>query len=261
MEALILVVDGFSDDADPRADIQALRDEMLLADMALLEVNITRKSRKMKLTGDRTETRELDLLKKCYQWLEEEKPLIDLDLDEAEAKSLRGYQFLTGKPLLFVINVGENDIGRTDEIAAEYADLVDAGKRDVTALCGEMEMELVALEAEEQRQFLKELGITTPAVEKVIKKSYALLGLISYLTAGEPEVRAWTIRSGTAAVHAAGVIHSDIERGFIRAEVTAYEDYLEHKTPAALKAAGKTRLEGKEYIVRDGDVILFRFNV
>ncbi len=261
MEALVLVIDGFSGDADPRADIQALLDEMLLADMALLEGNIDKKSRKMKLTGDKSETRELDLLKKCYQWLEQEKPLMDLELSDTEAKSLKGYQFLTDKPLLFVINVGENDIGRTQEIAADYADLVDVGKRDVTALCGEMEMELVALEEEERKQFLEELGITTPAVEKVIQKSYALLGLISYLTADEPEVRAWTIRAGTTAVRAAGVIHSDIERGFIRAEVTAYKDYLEHKTPAALKAAGKTRLEGKEYIVHDGDVILFRFNV
>lgn len=122
-------------------------------------------------------------------------------------------------------------------------------------------MELVGLDDEERQVFLTELGIKTPAVEKVIQTSYALLGLISYLTAGEPEVRAWTIRRGTSAQKAAGVIHSDIERGFIRAEVTAYDDYIEHKTAAALKAAGKTRLEGKEYIVADGDVILFRFNV
>jgi ribosome-binding ATPase YchF (GTP1/OBG family) len=122
-------------------------------------------------------------------------------------------------------------------------------------------MELVTLDDDDRTEFMSDLGISEPAVDLVIQKSYSLLGLISYLTAGEPEVRAWTIKRGTNAQKAAGVIHSDIERGFIRAEVTAYDDYIEHQTAAALKAAGKTRLEGKEYIVADGDVILFRFAV
>ena len=128
-------------------------------------------------------------------------------------------------------------------------------------MCGKIEMEMVGLEEDEHLAFLEELGITAPAVDIVIQKAYKLLGLFSFLTAGEPEVRAWTINKGTVAQKAAGVIHSDIERGFIRAEVTTFEDYMEYKTTAALKAAGKQRLEGKDYPIKDGDVILFRFNV
>ncbi len=261
METLMMVIDAYSDDANPKSDIQALLDEMLLADMTLLESNMEKKAKKIKVTGDKTETKELDLLKKCYRFLEEEKPLIDLDLTNDEKKSLRGYMFITQKPLLIVINISEDDLDKIDDIGKEYESLVQSGKRDIAVMCGKIEMELVGLEEDEKKLFLADLGIKTPAVDLVVKKSYELLGLISYITAAEPEVRAWTIRNGTNAQKSAGVIHSDIERGFIRAEVTSYADYLEFKTPAALKAAGKTRLEGKEYIVKDGDIILFRFNV
>ncbi|MDF1545998.1 MAG: DUF933 domain-containing protein [bacterium] len=261
MEALMMVVDAFSEEADPAGDIQALIDEMILADMTVLENNITKKRKKIKVTGDKAEAADLELLQKCYTQLEEEKLLIDLDLDAAQEKSLRGYTFLTQKPLLIVLNLSEDKISSAAEIEQKHGSLVKPGKCELVALCGKMEAELVALEDEERAMFMSELGIESPAVERVIQKSYALLGLISYLTAGEPEVRAWTIKRGTVAQKAAGVIHSDIERGFIRAEVTAFADYMEHKTPAALKAAGKSRLEGKEYTVCDGDVILFRFNV
>lgn len=261
MEAFLVVIDAFSSDAKPMADLQDLIDEMILADQVLIETNIEKRERKVNLTGDKSELAEINLLKRCLGQLETEKPLIDLDLSDSEWKMLRGYQFLSAKPLIITLNVAEDDIERIDQIKADYTDFEREQKSSVTALCGKIEMELVGLDDEERQVFLTELGIKTPAVEKVIQTSYALLGLISYLTAGEPEVRAWTIRRGTSAQKAAGVIHSDIERGFIRAEVTAYDDYIEHKTAAALKAAGKTRLEGKEYIVADGDVILFRFNV
>ena len=260
-DALIVVVDAFSPHAEPRRDLRQLRDEMILADQMLVEASIQRKSKKMKLTGDKTETRELDLLKQALEALEQQRPLIDLTLTQDDARLLRGYMFLTQKPLLVVFNIAEDKLSETSEILARMSDLVVPGKCDVAVLCGGIEMELAALEKADQEAFLKELGIASPAVEQVIQKSYRLLGLISFITVEGPELRAWPIRRGTVAHQAAGVVHSDIERGFIRAEITAYSDYLEYRTPAALKAAGKMRLEGKEYVVQDGDIIRFRFNV
>ena len=260
-DALIVVVGDFSENSQPTRDIQDLIDEMILADQVVVETNIDKKSKKIKLTGDKSESRELELLKKTLEVLQQEKPLIDLDLSEDDVKLLRGYMFLTQKPLLIVVNIGENDLPNTEEIHGKYTHLVAPGKRELAVLSGKIEMELASLEKEEQKAFLDDLGITTPAVEQVIQKSYCLLGLISFITVEGPEVRAWPVKKGTVARKAAGVVHSDIERGFIRAEVTRYEEYIAYETPAALKAAGKARLEGKEYVVQDGDVITFRFNV
>ncbi|MCK4572857.1 MAG: DUF933 domain-containing protein, partial [candidate division Zixibacteria bacterium] len=176
-------------------------------------------------------------------------------------KLLRGYSFLSRRPLLILINIAEDKLAERDTIEKKFAHLVAPGRREVVVVCGKIQMELASLEPDEQKQFLDELGIDTPAVDKVIQKSYSLLGLISFLTLGDPEVRAWTIKRGTNAQKAAGAIHTDMERGFIRAEVATFEDYSVLKTLPALKAAGKSRLEGKEYVVQDGDVILFRFNV
>jgi GTP-binding protein YchF len=261
MDAFMLVVNAFSSDAGPEGAIQNLIDEMILLDQAMLESNIDKKARKMNLTADKSEARELEILKHCLTQVEKEKPLLELGLPEEELRAIRGYMFLSLKPLLLVVNISEEDLPRSAEIAQRYARFVSPGKRDVVIVCGKIEAELMALEGGERQQFLQELGISHPATELVVQKSYDLLGLISFLTAGEPEVRAWTIRKGTNAQQAAGVIHSDIERGFIRAEVIKFNDYVQHKTHAALKAAGKLRLEGKEYIVADGDVMLFRFNV
>lgn len=260
-DAFLVVVDAFSPDADPESNIADLVDEMILTDQVMIENNIEKRKKKIKVTGDKSGQIEIDLLYRCLAHIEQEKPLIDLELSEAEEKLLRGYKFLSQKPLLIVLNISEDELGQADQIAGKLSGLVAPGKREVAVMCGKIEMELVGLDDEEKQLFLNDLGIKTPATENVIQKSYGLLGLFSYLTAGEPEVRAWTIKHGTNAQKAAGVIHSDIERGFIRAEVIAFDDYIEYKTPAALKAAGKSRLEGKEYIVADGDVILFRFNV
>ncbi len=261
MEALMAVIDGFSPDCNPEKDIQDLIDEMIIHDQTVVESNITKKEKKMKQVGDKTMILEIDLLKRCLAQLEQEKPLVEMDLDESESKLIRGYLFMSLKPMLIVLNIAEDDIPKSDEIYSSLEKFVSDSKRELAVMCGKIEMELVGLEEDEHRAFLDDLGISAPAVEIVIQKAYKLLGLVSFLTAGEPEVRAWTIKRGTVAQKAAGVIHSDIERGFIRAEVTSYDDYIEHKTTAALKAAGKQRLEGKEYPVKDGDVILFRFNV
>ena len=261
MDALMLVVDAFSPQSNPEQYIPNLIAEMILDDLAIVENNIDKKSRKMKLTGDKSAARELELLELCKSHLESEKPLIDIDFTPEDEKMLRGYTFLSQKPLLLVLNISEEDIPEAENWYQKYAHYVSPGKYDVAVVCGKIEAELVSLDPEDRAVFMAELGITKPAVELVVQKAYALLGLISFLTVGKPEARAWTIRKGSTAVQAAGAIHSDIEKGFIRAEVTSYEDYITYKTPAALKAAGKTRLEGKEYIVQDGDVILFRFNV
>ncbi|MBU0983157.1 MAG: DUF933 domain-containing protein, partial [candidate division Zixibacteria bacterium] len=260
-DAFMMVVNAFSSDANPRADIQALSDEMILLDYVLAEQNAQRRARKMKLTGDKSEKERVDLLQRCMEVLEQERPLIECEFNATEEKLLRGYQFLTLKPQLIVINIGEDDLAGSAEIEQEYSNLIRPGHREVAVMCGKIQMDLVGLDDDERREFMDDLGITTSATDKVIQKSYQLLGLISFLTTGEPEVRAWTISKGFTAQKAAGVIHSDIERGFIRAEVVAYDDYIRLKTPAAIKAAGKGRLEGKEYVVMDGDVILFRFNV
>ncbi len=261
MDAYIMVIDAFSPEANPAIDIRDLFDEMILSDQVMIENNISKRQKKMKVTGDKAEQHELDLLRKCLAHLEQEKPLMDLELEEADEKLLRGYMFLSQKPVLIVINCGEESIKKCVEIVAQFGHFADPGKKELVALCGQMEMELVQLDDTDRELFLKELGIATPAMEKVIQKSYTLLGLISFLTMTGPEVRAWTVKHGTSALKAAGAIHTDMERGFIRAEVTHFDDFVEHKTAAALKAAGKTRLEGKDYSVQDGDVILFRFNV
>lgn len=261
VDALIMVVDAFSDDATPRADLENLIAEIILSDQVIVENNIENKSRKAQLTGDRSLAAEVDLLKRLLETLESEKPLFEMGLSESELKALRGYQFLSLKPVLVILNIAEDDLPRAKEIEQEFSDLVAEGRRDVATLCGKIQMELVDLEADERAEFLADLGITEAAMDKVIRKSYSLLGLISFLTTGSDEVRAWTIRRGTKAVKAAGAVHSDMERGFIRAEVTRFEDIMKYNTPAALKAAGKIRLEGKDYIVQDGDEVHFRFNV
>jgi len=260
-DAFLTVVDAFSADARPEADIQSLNDEMTLLDQVLAESNLERRSRRAKLTGDNSQKREIELLERCVDALAQERPLRQAQFTGEEDILLRGYQFLTRKPRLIVLNIAESDLARSDKILAQYNHLVEPGWRELEVMCGKLQMELVGLKPEERVEFMKDLGIKMSATDKVIQKSYALLGLISFITVGEPDVRAWTIARGTSAQKAAGAVHSDMERGFIRAEVVAFEDYVEHKTQAALKAAGKTRLEGKEYVVADGDVILFRFNV
>lgn len=261
MDTFIIVLNASASDANPEKEIRNLLEEMIILDQLLIESNLEKKQRKAKLTGDKNEQREVDLLQKLLAHLQAEKPLIDLEISDEELKPVRGFQFLSLKPLLIVLNISENDLPKSQEIYDKHKHHVVPGKRELAVVCGKIEMELVTLAEDERNAFMKDLGITAPAMDQVVQKSYTLLGLISFLTAGEPEVRAWTIRRGTVAQRAGGVIHSDVERGFIRAEVTAYQDYIDYKTTAALKAAGKTRLEGKEYVMQDGDVILFRFNV
>jgi GTP-binding protein YchF len=257
----MVVINAFAPNADPLREVREILDELILADHVLLDTVLDKKTKKMKLTGDRTEQHGIELVQRALGMLEEQKPLRQLTCTAEDDKSLRGFQLLTRKPLLLAVNIAEEMTTDAQSIRTSLSTYVETGGCDVIVLCGRIEMELAALDKDDQKSFFQDLGIAAPAMELVIQKSYELLGLISFLTVGEKEVRAWPIRRGTTAHRSAGIIHSDIERGFIRAETTAYRDYIEYKTAAALKAAGKTRLEGKDYIVHDGDVILFRFNV
>jgi len=261
VDAFVIVLDHFSDGSDPERDFNSIIDEMILADLMLVEDNIEKLSKKIKLTGKKDRARELEILEICREALNEEKLLSEIALSKADEKIIRGYTFLSLKPQIMVFNISEDLIERTEEIRTKFAKYRLENIREISVICGKLEMELAQLPEEEEREFLKELGLAAPAIERFIQISYNLLGLISFLTVGPPEARAWTIRRGTSAPKAAGTIHSDFERGFIKAEVTSYDDYMEHKSMAALKAAAKIHLEGKDYIVKDGDVILFRFNL
>ncbi|UCD94003.1 MAG: redox-regulated ATPase YchF [Candidatus Zixiibacteriota bacterium] len=261
MDAVVIVIDDFSVNAKPEHDLRNLIDEMILADLVLVESNLTKLERSIKLTGKKERAGELEVLKKCHEALNNERSLSVLDLTEDEKREIRGYSFLTLKPQLIVFNVAEDKLPQRDGIYESYKKYCIEGFRDISVICGKIEMELAALEEDERGEFLRELNIDRLAVDKFIQKSYGLLGLISFFTVLGPECRAWTIKEGTTAHKAAGVVHTDFERGFIKAEVAAYDDYMEHKTVPALKAAARLHVEGKGYVVRDGDVILFRFNV
>ncbi len=261
MDAFILVLDAFSGERNPEKDLQTITEEMILADMAVVENNVEKIARIIKVTGKKERARELELLEKCRDILNEERMVSELDLGDEDWKLLRGYAFLSRKPQLLVFNISEDKLPDTDKLYSDYSKYRVEGRRDIVVVCASIEMELASLASEDRKAFLDDLGIAKPVIDKVIQRSYALLGLMSFFTIGEPECRAWTIKKGSPAPKAAGAIHTDFERGFIKAEVATYDDYMVHKTLPALKAAAKLHIEGKDYVVQDGDVILFRFNV
>ncbi len=258
VEALVHVVRAFDNPlltqpADPVRDITNFDSELLLTDLVQIENRITR------LKKERDATRERELLERLQAELENEKLLRDVDLTAEELTMIAGFRFLSLKPILILLNVGEEQV--TSEPATDIKALTEAKGLSLIQMAGRAEMDIAQLEPDEQREFLNDLGIAEPARERFIQAAYRLLDLISFLTAGEDECRAWTIKRGTTAQKAAGKIHSDIERGFIRAEVVRIEDLLALKSEARCREQGKLRLEGKEYIVQDGDVINYRFNV
>lgn len=261
VDAFVIVLDDFSPNARPEQDLQTIVDEMILADLAIIENSIDKIARTIQLTGRKERARELELLRQCQEMLNDERMISELALDGDDEKILRGYAFLSQKPQLLIFNIAEENLEQSADLYNRYAKHKREGICDIAVICGRIEMELATLPEQEQKEFLTELNIDRPVVEKVIQRSYALLGLISFFTLSRPECRAWTIRQGSRAPRAAGIIHTDFERGFIRAEVASYEDYMQYKTVPALKAAAKLHVEGKEYEVQDGDVILFRFNV
>jgi ribosome-binding ATPase len=258
VDALVHVVRGFENAAltqaaDPARDIAGFDSELILADLILVENRLTR------MKKEKANPREQELFERCKEALEAERPLRDIDFDDEAAQMLAGFRFLSQKPLLLLLNVAEGDIAA--DVPSAIANAAQERNTTLISMCGLAEMEIAQLSPEEQGDFLKDLGVAEPARDRFIRAAYGMLDLISFLTAGEDECRAWPVRRGVKAQRAAGKIHSDIERGFIRAEVVSYADFIEYKTEAKCKEAGKLRLEGKEYIVQDGDIIHFRFNV
>jgi ribosome-binding ATPase len=258
VDALVHVLRAFdsgmlTQPADPARDVKAFDDELILTDMVQIENRIAR------LKKEKDSTRERELLERLKTALEEERPMRDLDLAHEELGLIAGFRFLSLKPLLLLLNVSEE--AAASEPPPEVTTLAASKNLSVIAMAGRAEMEIAQLAEDEQREFLRDLGISEPARERFIRAAYQLLDLISFLTSGEDECRAWSIKRGTNAHRAAGAIHSDIERGFIRAEVIRFEDFYELKSEARCREHGKLRSEGKEYVVHDGDVIHFRFNV
>lgn len=269
-DAIVQVVRGFQDESvvhplesvNPRRDAETLELEMIFGDLELVDKRLQRMEEGMK-RGKKPEETEKRVLLRCKEILEQEKPLRDVAFNDDEQKSMRHLQFMSIKPEVVVFNVSESDLNsvQTDGTVSELRTYFQGKQVKVIKLCGKIEMEIAQLSAEEAKAFLDDLGIEEPALNKLIHLSYDLLGLISFLTCGEDEVRAWTISRGLSAQKAAGKIHSDIERGFIRAEVVSFDDFMAHGGMSGARDKGLLRLEGKTYEVTDGDIINFRFNV
>ena len=257
----IVHVDG---SINPLRDIETINLELIFSDLEILERRISKAVRAAR--NDKTIAKELALMERIKAHLEDGKMAKSFDdiNDEDEQQWLESYNLLTYKPVIFAANVAEDDLADDGASNAGVQAVREYAKREdceVFVVCAEIEQEIAELDDDEKSMFLEELGLKESGLEKLIKASYSLLGLISYLTAGEPEVRAWTIKKGTKAPQAAGKIHSDFERGFIRAEIVSYDDLMACGTYNAAKEKGLVRLEGKDYVVQDGDIILFRFNV
>ena len=269
-DAVVHVIRGFYDESvvhplgniDPARDAETLELEMIFGDLELIDKRIERMEQGLK-RGKKPDESERRLLVKCKEVLERETPLRDVDFTEEEQKAMRHLQFMSVKPEVVLLNVSENDITSEKTAALLSAIQTFFKGRLVRVLClsGKIEMEIAQMSTDDAAVFLEDLGVSEPALHKLIRVSYDLIGLISFLTVGEDEVRAWTIERGMNAQKAAGKIHSDIERGFIRAEVISYDDFTACGTMAAAREKGLLRLEGKTYEVKDGDIINFRFNV
>lgn len=271
VDALVHVVRAFESELvphpegsiDPSRDVKMLELELILADLGVVEKRIERLEANIKKMNKAEDVAERLLFLRLKEALETERPLRELSFSEEERRRLRSYAFLTEKPTLLAVNLGEDRIRQAAE-ALESSGLTELARRPGLALCpisAPIEAEMTELEAADARAFLDDLGLAEPGLDRVIRTSYELLGLVSFLTAGEDECRAWTVRRGTRAHQAAGVIHSDIERGFIRAEVVSFDDLVAAGSFAGCREKGTLRLEGKEYEVKDGDVVHFRFNV
>ncbi len=266
-DAVLHVVRCFSDDnvvhvsggVDPIRDIEVIDTELALADMATVEKALLR-YRRPASAGDKEAKLLVAVLDKCFSQLDQGKPVRALDLSKEEWANLKPFCLITAKPVLYAANVAEGGFENNPYLDAVRAH-ASAEKAEVVAVCAAIEAEIADLDDEEKTLFLADLGLEEPGLNRVIRAGYELLDLQTYFTAGVKEVRAWTTKVGATAPRAAAAIHTDFEKGFIRAEVIAYADFIQYKGEAGAKEAGKWRLEGKEYIVKDGDVMHFRFNV
>ena len=267
-DAIVNVVRCFEDDnvvhvngkVDPLADIETIETELALADLANVEKQITKTAKLAKSGNDKEAQRLLVVLEKCQAQLNQAKPVRALDLYDEEKELIRPFCLITAKPAMFVANVNESGFKNNPHLE-KLETYAKAQNAPVVAICAAIESEIADMPDEDKSVFLSDMGMEEPGLNRLIRAAFKLLGLQTYFTAGVKEVRAWTVRVGATAPQAAGVIHTDFERGFIRAEVTSYDDFIACKGEHGAKEAGKMRLEGKEYIVKDGDVLNFLFNV
>jgi GTP-binding protein YchF len=267
-DAIVHVVRCFEDPnvihvankVDPISDIDVINTELALADLAAVEKQLSRNAKVAKTGGDKDAQRLVAVLEKAQKALDEGRPVRSVDWAKEELVVLKPLFLLTMKPTMYVANVAENGF-KDNPLLAAVETRAKSEKAPVVAICAAMESQIADMSDEDKKLFLADMGMEEPGLARVIRAGYTLLGLQTYFTAGPKEVRAWTVPVGATAPQAAGVIHTDFERGFIRAEVTSYDDYVAHKGENGAKEAGKLRVEGKDYIVRDGDVMHFRFNV
>jgi GTP-binding protein YchF len=269
MDALAHVVRMFKDEnivhpsgvIDPLRDVESLDLDLVLIDLEIIEKRLGKLEKSYHTSKSPEEKREYELLTKCKTTLENNVPLRDTDFAPEEIRILSGYCFLSLKPILLILNIGEEDLAEKERIEKDFSTKLKYKRSLVSAICGKLEMEISQLEEKDRASFLDDLGLKEQARDRVIGSSYKLLGLISFFTANQNEVKAWAIPSGTRAVKAAGTVHTDMEKGFIKAEVINYDKLIEEGPIHHAKEKGLVRLEGKEYVVQDGDLIFFRFNV
>jgi hypothetical protein len=268
LDALVHVVRAFEDAAipveggsvDPKRDIENVELELILSDLAVVEKRLERLGKDIKKQKSPALEKEFEVLERCRAALEKQKPLREMELTAEESKVIRGFTFLSLKPMLYVLNLGEGDAARAN-VAEQFA--AQAGLKQrlhtaVSAICGKVEAELAELSESDAAEFLSSYGLKESAISRLIHASYQLLGLISFFTVGEDECRAWTIRAGSTALEAAGEIHTDIQHGFIRAEVIKHDDLMAVGSFAEARNRALLRLEGKEYVVHDGEIVHFR---
>lgn len=268
VDALMVIIRDFENEfyphpmnrVDPPADIEYINGEFLISDLMVVEKRVEKLDKMVMKTQNEQDKRELAVMHRLKEQLDMEKPLRELDFSENESDILKTYQFITLKPIVYVINIAENKIAESAQIEAELSRF-KTPQCSIITLSAEIEKEISELSEEDSTIFMEDLGIKEPALSKLIRASYELLGLISFFTVGDDECRSWTIRKGNNAQKAAGVIHSDLEKGFIRAETASYDDLMTNGSLAACKDKGVLRLEGKEYLVKDGDILNIRFNV
>ncbi len=270
VDAIVHVVRCFENDnivhvdgsINPARDIETIDLELIFSDLELIDRR-TERAKKM-VKGDKKYQTEIDFLEKLKSHLEEGRPARSYGFSEEEQEIIRSTPLLSAKPVIYAANLSEDDFKNNIENSEHYKVVKEIAEREHSAvlpICAELEAEIADMSGEDKEMFLSELGLEVSGLDRIIKEGYALLGLISFLTAGEPEVRAWTVTKGTKAPKAAGKIHTDFEKGFIRAEVVSFDDLMKCGTMTAAKEKGLVRSEGKEYIMQDGDIVLFRFNV
>lgn len=255
----IIHVDG---NINPIRDIETINLELAIADLDVINNRLERVSKKARTTKNKDDVIEVEALEKAKQALEENKALRQVEFTEDEKKLLKSYSFLTLKPIIYLANIKESELGNPDnEYVRQVKEYATKENSEVVSLCAKVEEDLSEMTKEEKQEMLEALGLEGSGLDKLIQATYDILGLATYFTVGKDEVRAWTFRKGMNAKECAGIIHTDFERGFIRAEVISYEDLIEYGSELKVKEAGRARLEGKDYLMQDGDICHFRFNV